>query len=250
MHDVLCLLERDDYAFLIGLLDSSFNATDSAKLRHLYADVETQDSADARAALNRQLEREIRYIGSSEVLYWARYLSGQQPGAPFEDIIHDVAKALKVEVPRLGTHREQLEVLVTEYATQQFAQMTPAEQQRLLEQLGVEQDKAAAFVKKSAGVFALPMLITAFNLVVVEGLIKTIIFGTIAKLIGTRLAQQILVFVAGRVPWWIQWIGPVAWSLSLGWTAIDLQGPAMRKTIPVVLYLGVCSLRARNAQAT
>ncbi|MEM1094445.1 MAG: hypothetical protein AAGJ10_07560 [Bacteroidota bacterium] len=246
MHDVLRLLERDDYAFLIGLLDSSFNATDSAKLRRLLADLETQDSADARAVLNRQLERELRYVGSSEVFYWGRYLSGQEPGVPFEEIIHDVAKALKVEVPRLGSHREQLETLVAEYATQQFSQMTPVEQQRLLEQLGVEQDKAAAFVKRSAGVFAVPMLITAFNLVVVEGLIKTIIFGTIAKLIGTRLAQQILVFVAGRVPWWVQWVGPVAWSLSLGWTAIDLQGPAMRKTIPAVLYLGVCSLRARN----
>ena len=51
------------------------------------------------------------------------------------------------------------------------------------------------------------------------------------------------------VPWWLQWIGPAAWTLSVGWTALDLQGPAMRKTIPIVLYLGLCSMRERNASA-
>ena len=103
--------------------------------------------------------------------------------------------------------------------------------------------KAEAFLKKSAGVFALPMLIEAFNLVVVHGLIKTIIFGTIAKIIGQQLAARLFTFLVGRLPWWVNWIGPAAWTLSIGWATIDIQGPARRKTVPIVLYLGICSMR-------
>jgi hypothetical protein len=113
----------------------------------------------------------------------------------------------------------------------------------MLEDLGVEKEKAEAFLKRSAGVFALPALVEAFNLVIVQGLIKTIIFGTIAKLIGQQLANRLFTFLVGRLPWWVSWIGPAAWTLSIGWTTIDLQGPARRKTIPIVLYLGLVSMR-------
>ena len=92
------------------------------------------------------------------------------------------------------------------------------------------------------------MLIEAFNIVIVQGLIKTIIFGTIAKIIGQQLANRLFTFLVGRLPWWVNWIGPAAWTLSIGWTTIDLQGPAKRKTIPIVLYLGLCSMRQDLAE--
>ena len=113
----------------------------------------------------------------------------------------------------------------------------------MLESLGVEQERAASFIKKSAGVFALPMLVEAFGSLVVNGLIKNIIFGLIGKIIGHQLAMRLFNFIVGRFPWWVSWIGPVAWTVSIGWTAFDVQGPAYRKTIPIVLYLGLCSMR-------
>jgi len=33
------------------------------------------------------------------------------------------------------------------------------------------------------------------------------------------------------------------WVLSGTWLAIDLQGPAYRKTVPICLYLGVVAMR-------
>ncbi|QXD14616.1 hypothetical protein GQ464_014445 [Rhodocaloribacter litoris] len=247
MQDLLAILTPADCAYLIGLIDSNVNLTDAGRLRRLLAEVEAHDTPATRAALNRQLEREIRYLGSSELLYWARYATGREPGAPFQHVVRDVAKALKVDPPRPGTAREQVEAVVSQYVTQQFAGLSPGEQQRLLEELGVEREKAAAFLKRSAGVFALPLLIQAFNTIVVEGLIKRIIFGTIARIIGARLARQLFQLIAGRFPWWVGWIGPAAWTISIGWTALDLQGPALRQTVPIVLYLGLCSLRERMA---
>jgi hypothetical protein len=113
----------------------------------------------------------------------------------------------------------------------------------------VEQERAAAFVTKSAGVFALPLLIQAFGSLVVDGLIKRVIFGAIGAIIGKQLAMRLFDFIAKRFPWWVSWIGPAVWTLSLGWTALDISGPALRKTIPIVLYLGLCQLRGDASPA-
>jgi uncharacterized protein YaaW (UPF0174 family) len=246
MQDVFSPLTPADYAFLIGLIESPFTLTDDAALKRLLAAYEADPSEATREELDLRLEREIRYLGSADLAYVTRMLSGQTPGVTFREIIGDVARTLKVELPRLGTDRELLEDLVEQYATQQFARLTPEEQQRMLVDLGVDKDKAARFVLKSAGVFSLPLLIAAFDAIIVQGLIKTIIFGTIAKLIGRQLSSRLFSLLAGRLPWWVSWIGPAAWTISIGWTALDLQAPAQRKVIPIVLFLGLCSLRERQ----
>ncbi|ARA91907.1 MAG: hypothetical protein D6685_10600 [Bacteroidetes bacterium] len=246
MHDIFSSLTLADYTFLVALIQSPFNLTDDRRLQALLATYEQEGTEEARAALNRQLERELRYLGSADVAYFIRYVAGRDPGAPFQEIVRDVARALKVELPPLGTERDLLEHLVQEYATQQFARLSPEAQQNMLVSLGVEQERAAAFIRRSAGVFAVPALIQAFDLLVVQGLIKNIVFGTISRIIGRQLSQRLFGFLAGRFPWWLRWVGPVSWGVSAGWAFADLQGPAQRKIIPAMLYLGVCSLRERQ----
>ena len=249
MQQVLSILSLPDYEFLNGLIDNTVNLTNDVRLRNYLAASKEEDSAENRAALDKQMEYEIRYLGSSEIAYFTRYLIGKYPGVSFREIVKDVSRVLKVNISMLGTDREIIEELVQDYATKQFAELTPEEQQKMLVDLGVERDKARKFILKSAGVFSLPLLIEAFDLIIVQGLIKTIIFGTIAKIIGQQLASRLFTLLAGRLPWWVSWIGPAAWSISLGWTALDLQGPALRKTVPIILYLGLCSLRERQRES-
>lgn len=246
MNDLLSILQPADYRFLAGILESPFNLNNDSSFESIVLKLENEDTPEYRTLAQEKLESSIRYLGSSDLAYAFRSLTGSDPGVSFQEIVRDVASNLKVEAPKAATDREMVEKLATDYATQQFAELSPEEQQKMLENLGVEKDKAAAFIKRSAGVFALPMLIEAFNLVIVQGLIKTIIFGTIAKIIGSQLAGRLFTFLVGRMPWWVSWIGPAAWTLSIGWTTIDLQGPARRKTVPAVLYLGLCSLRERH----
>ncbi len=245
MEDLLQILEPADFAYLAGIIRSDFNATADGELARLTAAYEEDPTAEICDELCSRFEREIRYLGSSEVAYGFRAITGQDPGVSFQETVRDVAMSLKVGKPPLGTDREQVEWVVAEYATNQFTDLSQEEQQKMLEDLGVESEKAEAFLKKSAGVFALPMLVEAFNYVIVQGLIKTIIFGTIARIIGQQLAGRLLTFLIGRLPWWVSWIGPAAWTFSIGWATLDLQGPAKRKTIPVILYLGICSMRER-----
>jgi hypothetical protein len=244
MRDLLLPLQSADYLFLSELLPSPFNGMDDRALLEARERFEADPSTEHRAALVRRLEHAIRYLGSNDAAYFLRSLRGQEPGVPFQEIVRDVARALKVPPPPLGTDAEQVRHVVESYATKEFSGLSAAEQQELLVSLGVETDRAAAFVKKSAGVFALPLLIQAFGTIVVDGLIKRVIFGAIGKIIGRQLAMKLFDLIAKRFPWWVAWIGPAAWTMSLGWTAFDLLGPALRKTIPVVLYLGLCQLRA------
>ena len=250
MKELLTILTPTDYRFLAGVMESPLNQTNDSRFQEMVEALEEDDSQENREAIEALFEEDFRYLGSSELMYVFRSLTGNERGAPFQTIVREVARSLKVDSNLLGSDREIVERLAEGYATQQFAGLPPDDQQKMLEELGVEADKAKAFIARSAGVFALPMLIEAFNIVIVQGLIKTIIFGTIAKIIGSQLASKLFAFLVARMPWWVSWIGPAAWTLSLGWTALDLQGPAKRKTIPIVLYLGLCSLRESHGVAT
>jgi uncharacterized protein YaaW (UPF0174 family) len=248
MRELLSILHPADYRFMAGILESPFNLTDDTRLEQLTAALESADTPENRSALEAHFEKELRYLGSSDLMYAFRNMTGGEGGVQFHEIVRDAAATLKVDAPDLATDREMVEQVATDHATVAFAKLPREAQQQMLEDLGVDREKARAFLARSAGVFALPMLIQAFNVIVVQGLIQTVIFGTIARIIGSQLAARLFSFLAARLPWWVGWIGPAAWTLSLGWTAIDLQGPARRKTVPVVLYLGLCSLRERTAQ--
>jgi uncharacterized protein YaaW (UPF0174 family) len=243
MKEILNSLEVADYDFVAALMKNWVNFTDDAEVDRRIRAFEASGSEEDRAHVVEKLEREIRYLGSSDIAYMMRYVTGRDPGVSFREVLRDVAHTLKVRPDRLGTDREVTIDLVQQYATSQFADLSADEQQRMLEDLGVEKEKATAFLMRSAGVFALPVMIEAFSAVIVEGLIKRVVLATIAKFLGEQAAQKIFLWVAGRFPWWLKWVGPAAWTASVSWTALDLQGPAMRKTVPVVLYLGLCCVR-------
>ena len=243
MRDILYPLSVDDYRFLITVVRGPRRRA----METLLASVEEAGDADAREELCGTLEHEIRYLGSGDVPYQVRKTLGMTPGVSLRAIIRDTGKVLKIPVRRLATDRELLMGLAEDYATAEFSRLDPQEQQRMLENLGVDRKQAAAFLKQGAGVFAVPVMIEAFGFVVVQGLIKTVIFGIIAKIIGQQLARKLLAFLFSKVPWWVGWVSPAAWALSIGWTALTLQGPARRKTVPIMLYLGLCCIRAQHA---
>ncbi|MDE2835413.1 MAG: hypothetical protein OXM02_12975 [Bacteroidota bacterium] len=241
MQDILSDLAPEDYRFLIGIIQGPLKPCTSLK-----ADVEelvASQSEGVRRRLVSSLENEIRYLGSSDLAYQFRRAMGQVPGRSFRSIVKDTARYLKVPLPTMNTERAMVTFLAQDYATQQFGQLPENQQQRILEELGVERERALTFLKKASGVFAGPVLIEAFGLVVVQGLIKTVLFGMVAKTIGRQLAVRLFAYLFARVPWWAGWISPAAWTLSLSWAALNLQGPARRKTVPIVLFLGMCCLR-------
>ena len=239
MRDILLPLAVDDYRFLVSVLRGSRRRTMESYLDA----IERTNDEDAREELCGAIEDELRFLGSSKVSYQARKAVGITPGASLTSIIRDAADVLKIPPRRDATDREMLSGLVEDYATWEFGRLEPKDQQQMLENLGIERKRAVAFLKRTAGIFALPIMVDAFGIIVVQGLVKTVIFGIIARIIGQKLAMSLLAFLFSKVPWWVGWVSPGAWALSIGWTALTLQGPTRRKTVPIVLYLGLCCMR-------
>jgi uncharacterized protein YaaW (UPF0174 family) len=248
MRTIFPYLGPADYTFLAEVIRSPFNVHDDALLVRRAAEYEQSESEEALVVLQAAFEDAIRYLGSSELAYHYRRATVGEGGVSFRLIVEDVARVLGVRVRRTAPVDEMVADLAATYATVAFGKMDRESQQQMLTELGIDHEQAARFLRRSAGVFAIPVLLQAFNAVVVEALIKRVIFGAIARFIGSRLAGQLFAFLAGRLPWWVNWVGPVAWAGSIGWTATDLQGPAYRKTVPVVLYLGLCVVRDRGIE--
>lgn len=238
MQDLLLALSKDDYAYLIRVIQGPLD-----RCTQLKEYLENVDSPDQRTALCQGLERKIRYLGSSDLAYYLRKGVGANPGAEFRSIIRDTARFLKVPLADRGTERDLLIHLAQEYTVDVFSTFSQAEQQQILESLGVERERAIAFLKKTGGIFAAPVLAQAFGILVVQGLIKTVLFGWTVRLIGVKLATTLFAFLFARVPWWAHTIIPGIWGISIGLTALNLQGPARRKTVPILLYLGLSCIR-------
>lgn len=249
MSDLFAPFGPADYRFLVELLASGFNRSDDAGLRAAL-DRYDQDRSDAnRAALDDRLERALGYLGAHDAAYALREATGQTPGVSINTTIAEAARALGMHAPEHGTPRERCERVVETHTLRTWRELPRDEQQRLLEDLGVERKRAVDFVKTASGVYAFPVLIGAFNAIVVQGLIKTVIFGTISKIVGARISALLFGQLVARMPWWAAWLGPASVALSAGWTALELGGPALRKTVPAVLYIGLVSLRGAAGAA-
>ncbi len=238
MQDILLQLSDEDYAFLIKIIQSPLD-----RCSKLTVHLQNLESLEHKRALCKGIERKIRYLGSSNIAYYSRSALGAEPGAKFRYIIRETARFLKVPLPNQGSERDLLIKLAQLYAVDQFSQLTPKEQQQILGSLGIERERMFNFIKKAGSFFALPVLVQTIGTIVVEGLIKTLIFGWASRLIGSKLTTSIFSILFARVPWWVNTIIPGTWAVSIGLTALEVQGPAWQKTVPILLYLGLCCIR-------
>ena len=247
MSDFFAPFTPDDYRFLVDLLASDLNRSDDTGLRGaLAAYLSAPPAPGVREALDLRLDRTLRYLGANDVAYALREATGQEPGVSMETLIAEASRALGMHPPERGSARERAERIVETHTLRTWRELPRDEQQRLLEGLGVDRQRALDFVKTASGVYAFPVLMGAFNTLVVQGLVRTVIFGTISKIVGSRISALLFGQLLARMPWWAAWLGPASVALSVGWTALELGGPALRKTVPAVLYVGLVSLRSRG----
>ena len=245
MLDVLALCTPEDYRFLAELLESPVNRTADSGIKALTERYARTEDPELRDQLDRKIDHALRYLGSSDLAYALREATGQTPGVSLDEVIADAARMLRVPVPPLGAFRTRVEALVEAHATRTMEAMAPEDQQRMLEELGVEKQQALRFVKTAAGVYAFPALVAGFQGFIIEGLLRRIVFGTISRLVGRQISAALFGSLLAKMPWWLKVIGPISIVASVAWTALDLQSPALRQTVPAVLYLGLVGHRAR-----
>jgi len=169
-----------------------------------------------------------------------------EPGVQFQEITQDVAKALKINISKLGTDEEVLKDIVEKYTTRKFQSLDREKQQELLRKSGASKKDTEEFLKKHAKNISIPIMIKLLGVKAVQKLVTDIVIATISSYIGKKAATKLITEVMKKFPVWGEWIGPAMWVISVGWIVFDIQRPAERKTVPIVLYLGLCIIREEN----
>ncbi|EYF04259.1 hypothetical protein [Chondromyces apiculatus] len=247
LQDILGKAQAADYAFLIEAMGSPVNFSDDARLRALH-DAFCADPSDAnRAALIALMEREIAYLGSSDLAYFGRWLARRaSPGAPIDAIVEDVARSLKVTLKPISTLEARLTFLVRAVVERDILAL-PEDQQREIfrrHEIGPTlQDELLRKLKARTKISVFPLLFSVLGAEVVEKLLPDLVVLALSRILGRAAARRLFTQLLTRFPAWAEWIGPVAWGASAAWLALDLQAPAARKTVPVLVYCGLLALR-------
>jgi len=243
MKEILSKCKHEDLEYLSQVLDSNLSFTDDRKRKGLLA--ASKNNEESRQALIDLIDKQIRYYGSSDFAYRGRHILNKKAGVSDVVLINDVCKQLKVKIKKGGSFESKLERMVKAVVEKELHSKSPQELVKSFKEIGVgkaDKELIMKHLKSSGKVAVLPVLMQTLGPRVVPGIIEIIVASIIEKIIGRAAAKQLVKEFAKRNPW-LNSMGPVIWALSGAWLVFDIQGPAFRKTIPVMLYLGVVALR-------
>lgn len=250
MEGLLSKCELDDFKLILGHIDSYVNFTDDDDLAKTLADYECNPTPHNKQLLIRLIETEIRYLGSSDFAYAKRKLIGgllwkndEPAGVGIDEIIADVSDKFGVKHRLVGTVEARLERLAKHAAEKTFFSLTPAQQRELFDKAGVDKKIKEAFFDEFIYTKKfLPLLLKLAGPLITTEIIESIALSIAAKHIGNQVVKEVAKNIAARFAL-VEWLGPIVWSLFVGSLIIDMQGPAFRKTIPIIVYLGIVALR-------
>ncbi len=247
LQEILLTAEKPDFEFMIDHLTSPFNVSADAELHVSLTQFSKTGSERDKRKLVELLEKEIRYVGSADIAYFFRWMTNKEPGVTIDEIINDICSKLGIAVKKMGPVQPKLEKLVQAMVEKQFQQMTPEEQRQQLQLLGVSPDAAEEVISeiKKLGQVAIfsAIILPILGKELAAKLITSMTLNMITAFVGREAAAQTLKQLAVRFPWWAEVTGPFIWGITTGWLVVDLQGPAFRKTCPVILYLALINLR-------
>jgi uncharacterized protein YaaW (UPF0174 family) len=249
MKDILARADGADLEFVGGILSGRGGLMNRKGMKAaLGALAAAPDDGAKKDAVVELLEREIRYAGSADVAYLVRrWRRGPgEAGRGAEDVVHDVARKLKVRLDPVGTLEQRMSRLVTKIVERELVKASPEEQRAVLARHGVGgplREQIIDRLRRHGPLGAVPLLAALAGREVAAKIVTDVVLALVSKVIGREIARHLISRLVTRFPWWSQWIGPLGWVASAAWVAFDLQGPAYRKTVPIVLYLGLVALR-------
>lgn len=244
-YELTAILNRctkDDAKFLIDTIDSYL--TDDKGLKELFASWE--GDGPMPRVLNHKIETEIRYLGSNDFAYMSRKLRGHGPaGVSVDEIIDDLCKLLKLEISTAHTLEARLEIFAGKVIDLLFAKLPDEQKREILQGLNFEKTLLQEILDRAINNKEMLLAVILPFLAGKSGpdVIQTLLIAIIGRFIGKEIAEKLLLIIASRLPMAGAWLNPLLWAGGTGWLILDLLGPASRKTIPLILYLGVLCFR-------
>ncbi|MDE5831801.1 MAG: hypothetical protein K2H64_02255 [Desulfovibrio sp.] len=244
LTEILNRCDKADADFLVSTIDSWMNFTDDKGLKTELA----RWNGDGRIPeeLNRKIEREIRYLGSNDLAYMLRKTRGYDPaGVGVDEIIDDLCKLLKIDISMAGTLEARLEIFAGKVVDQQFARLPKERQIEILNSMKFDEHHRKEIFDKviQNKELLLPVILPLLGRTVGPEVLQAFIAAILSAFVGKAAAQALVTQVLARLPIAGPWLGPLMIGATTIWSLYDLTGPASRKTIPLILYLGILCLK-------
>lgn len=185
------------------------------------------------------LVKEIKYNGSNDFAYAYR---GKE-GVEYSEIVHDVARKLKVNHSN-HDDEETIESLILIKVLEKFWKESTAEEKEAIEQLFKKEGILKSFDFKAGFPLASLMALVGAK---ASGLVVYKLSAIIANIVSKQLLGFGLKFAANQAlsKGIGLFLGPIGWTINGIWLAVDLAGPAYRKTIPSVLHIAYLRQKAK-----
>lgn len=234
-----------DFEYLSKVLDSTLSFADDKGRSELLEAYRANPCEENKSNLVMKIDHQIRYFASADLAYLFRLVTNENGEVSADEMINDVAEKLKVPVKLIGSTESKLEKIVKVVVENEFFNKSSEELANEFKKFNLEPEKIAEIIneiKKVGKVAVLPILVRIVGKEVVVTIIESIIVGILTKFIGREAAKLLIKELGKRNPI-VNALGPIAWTISAIWLALDLQGPAYRKTVPICLYLGIVGMR-------
>ena len=208
LQPLLRKCDTEDLKVLLKQIDSYVNLSNDAELKASLDAFSRKQNIATRALLLRTIEREIRYLGSSEIAYAKRKLLGQDdpPGVSVHEMIEDASRRLKIKQKYFGSIEAQLERLVRATAERTFFKFTPKQQRELFEKAGIAKKQSKEFFDKLKGNKAhfVPMLLSVVGPEITKDIVLGLVVTVMASYMGREAAKALVANLVARFPWWAE----------------------------------------------
>ncbi len=171
----------------------------------------------------------LRQVGSNDI---ATLLRGGE-GIAYKEVVFDVGEKLKAKVKRSNSVGENEEQILLKMFEDALERMTEEEKRSILLSMGVKEGKIPF---GPLGVAALQNLLRQFGGFSVYRITVIVANMVSRSLLGSGLSfatNAALTRAVGAI------LGPVGWIATGLWLALDLAGPAFRKTVPAVIHVAL-----------
>ncbi|HEV7442485.1 MAG TPA: hypothetical protein VGO18_07800, partial [Steroidobacteraceae bacterium] len=204
-------------------------------LKYLDLKPESRDLTSRDAA--QEIADHLRNMGSNDI---ARLFRGGD-GVAYEEVVRDVGEKLKAEgvSPSNAVTRNE-ELIIEKIFADTLNSMSEEEKRVLFRSMNLDvKDVPLA----SGSAVLMPILLRQFGgfatyrfAVIIANMVSRALLGT-----GLSFATNaVITRTVGTL------LGPIGWIATGAWLAVDLAGPAFRKTVPAVLYVAALRLTLAN----
>jgi uncharacterized protein YaaW (UPF0174 family)/GTPase SAR1 family protein len=169
----------------------------------------------------------LREMGSNDI---ATLFRGE--GVPYDEVVLDVGKKLKAQVRKTANVERNEEAILWKLFEGALDKMSEKEKRELFKSMGIKErdyptGPAAAVVAQLVSTYS-GFAIYKTSVIVANMVSRALLGEGLALAANATLTRTMGVM-----------LGPIGWIASGLWLAVDLAGPAFRKTVPAVIHVAM-----------